>query len=55
MIELNANKLTIQKVPTAVDWADLVEILPVENVKMDKEGHYDPEKSPDFQDWMVNG
>lgn len=55
IFELNDNKLTIQKVPTALDWANLVEILPVENVEMDKEGHYDPEKSPDFQDWMVNG
>lgn len=42
-------------IPTAQDWADLVKKIPVENIEIDQHGHYDPKKSPDFRDWMVNG
>lgn len=42
-------------IPTTQDWFYLVKGIPVEDVKMDKHGHYDPKKSPDFHDWMVNG
>lgn len=53
--ELKGNEITIKKLPTALDWADLVKQYPVEDVEIDENGHYDPKKSPDFHDWMVNG
>lgn len=49
------NEVRIKKLPTALDWADLIKEIPVEDVEIDKNGHYDPKKSPDFHDWMVNG
>lgn len=42
-------------VPTTLDWADLVKKIPVEKVEIDEQGKYDPKKSPEFHDWMVNG
>ena len=42
-------------VPTALDWADLVKQIPVEKVEINEQGKYDPKKSPEFHDWMVNG
>lgn len=53
--ELNNGEITIKKLPTALDWASLVKQIPVEDVKFDKNGYFDPKKSPDFHDWMVNG
>ena len=53
--ELKGDEITIKKLPTALDWADLVKQYPVEDVEIDENGHYDPKKSPDFHDWMVNG
>lgn len=53
--ELKGNEITIKKLPTALDWADLVKQYPVEDVEIDENGRYDPKKSPDFHDWMVNG
>lgn len=53
--KINGDELTIKKLPTALDWANLVKQIPVENVDIDKQGHYDPKKSPNFHDWMVNG
>ena len=53
--ELNNGEITIKKLPTALDWAKLVEQIPVEDVNIDKNGCFDPKKSPDFYDWMVNG
>ena len=41
--------------PTALDWANLVKQIPVEDVKIDENGYFDPKKSPDFHDWMTNG
>lgn len=46
---------TMKKVPTALDWATLVKQIPVEEVEIDEHGSYDPKKSPEFHDWMVNG
>ncbi|MEE6659861.1 AbrB family transcriptional regulator [Limosilactobacillus pontis] len=43
------------KLPTALDWADLVKQIPVENIEIDEHGYYDPKAHPDFHDWMVNG
>lgn len=53
--EIKNNEIRIKKLPTALDWADLVKEIPVEDVEIDENGHYDPKKSPDFHDWMVNG
>ena len=53
--EVKNDEIRIKKVPTALDWSNLVDQLPEEKVKIDKNGHYDPKKSPNFHDWMVNG
>lgn len=53
--EFENGKITIKKLPTALDWANLVKQIPIEDVEIDENGHYDPKKSPDFHDWMVNG
>lgn len=52
-----SGQLTVKKVPTASDWDTLIERIniPAERVKMDGNGHYDPERSPVFHEWMVNG
>ena len=55
LFELKKSKITIKKLPTALDWANLVKQIPVEDVKIGENGYFDPEKSPDFYDWMVNG
>ena len=55
LFELNNGEITIKKLPTALDWANLVKQIPVEDVKIDENGYFDPKKSPDFHDWMVNG
>ena len=54
-LELKNGEITIKKLPTALDWANLVKQIPVEDVKIDENGYFDPKKSPDFHDWMVNG
>ena len=53
--EVKDNEIRIKKVPTALEWANLVEQLPEEKVDIDKTGNYDPKKAPHFHDWMVNG
>ena len=53
--ELNNGEITIKKLPTALDWANLVKQIPVEDVNIDENGYFDPKKSPDFHDWMVKG
>ncbi len=53
--EVKDDEIRIKKLPTALDWSDLVKQYPVEDVGIDENGHYDPEKAPGFHDWMVNG
>lgn len=53
--EVRGNSVEIKKVPTSLDWAELLKEIPEEKVEFDKNGHYDPKKSPDFHDWMGNG
>ena len=53
--ELKNGEITIKKVLTALDWTNLVKQIPVEDVKIDENGYFDPRKSPDFHDRMVNG
>lgn len=55
LFDLNNGEITIKKLPTALDWSNLVKQIPVEDVKIDENGYFDPKKSPDFYDWMVNG
>lgn len=45
----------IKNVPNVLDWAKLIDQIPEERVDFDENGHYDPKKSPEFYDWMVNG
>ncbi|WP_235808364.1 AbrB/MazE/SpoVT family DNA-binding domain-containing protein [Companilactobacillus nodensis] len=49
------NEIVLKKQPTALEWHDLMKDIPTEVVDIDKNGHYDEKKSPDFHDWMVNG
>lgn len=53
--ELKNGEITIKKLPTALDWSNLVKQIPVEDVKIDENGYFDPKKSPDYHDWMTNG
>ncbi|WP_304676096.1 AbrB family transcriptional regulator [uncultured Lactobacillus sp.] len=53
--ELKDSENRVKKLPTALDWKNLIFKLPEEKVKIDKNGNYDPKKSPNFHDWMVNG
>ncbi|KAB1969987.1 MULTISPECIES: AbrB/MazE/SpoVT family DNA-binding domain-containing protein [Lacticaseibacillus] len=46
------DKIVIRALPTADEWTDLFKNTPTEVVNLDKRGHYDPEKSPAFHDWM---
>lgn len=49
------NELILRKLPTELEWQDLIKDIPVETVDIDQNGHYDPKKAPDFHDWMING
>lgn len=53
--ELKNGEITIKKLPTALDWSNLVKQIPIEDVYIDENGQYDPKKSPDFHEWMVDG
>lgn len=53
--EVKNNEVIVKKLPTALDWSNLIAELPEEKVEIDKNGQYDPQKSPNFHDWMVNG
>lgn len=46
-----------RKVPTNADWDTLFAQLniPVEVVKTDQDGKYDPKQTSAFHDWMING
>ncbi|MCI2020348.1 MAG: AbrB/MazE/SpoVT family DNA-binding domain-containing protein [Lentilactobacillus buchneri] len=46
------NELVIKKLPTALDWHDLIKDIPNEKVDIDKNGQYDHQKSPNFHKWM---
>jgi AbrB family looped-hinge helix DNA binding protein len=53
--EVKGDEITIKKLPTALDWANLVKQIPVEDVEIAEDGNFDFKKSPEFHDWMVNG
>ena len=44
--------MLIIKVPTDLDWANLLQGYPNENVEFNASGHYGPQKSPNFDEWM---
>lgn len=52
--EVKNNEVIVKKLPTALDWSNLIAELPEEKVEIDKNGQYDPKKSPNFHE-MVNG
>ena len=47
--------ILVRKVPTDLDWANLLKDYPNEDVELDANGHYDPQKSPHFDEWMREG
>lgn len=47
-LEVKDNEIRIKKLPTALDWSDLVKQYPVENVDIDENGHYDPKNLRTF-------
>ncbi|MCT3035361.1 AbrB/MazE/SpoVT family DNA-binding domain-containing protein [Pediococcus parvulus] len=50
--QTNDGDITITKLPTRLEWEDLIKNIPTEVVDIDENGHYDPKKSPDFDKWM---
>lgn len=40
----------MDKITTAEDWAELLKKISVETIEIDKNGHYDPKKHPEFHD-----
>jgi len=44
--------LCLEKLPSVLDWQDLVAGIPVERVDFDSAGNYDATKSPIFDEWM---
>ncbi|MEE6716465.1 AbrB/MazE/SpoVT family DNA-binding domain-containing protein [Schleiferilactobacillus harbinensis] len=49
------NHLVFSKVPERSDWERLLANIPNEDVDLDENGHYDPKKSPNFDEWMREG
>ncbi|WP_367294987.1 AbrB/MazE/SpoVT family DNA-binding domain-containing protein [Levilactobacillus yonginensis] len=45
-------QLVLEKLPSSLDWKELIAGIPVERVDIDSNGHYDPKKSPNFDEWM---
>ncbi|MFD1125230.1 AbrB/MazE/SpoVT family DNA-binding domain-containing protein [Lentilactobacillus raoultii] len=55
-VSLNDNEeIVIKKVPTQLDWHNLIKDIPTETVDIDKDGHYDKTKAPNFAKWMEEG
>ena len=53
-LELNdSNEIILRKLPSALDWSNLIADIPNEVVDVDTEGNYDPEKAPRFHEWMM--
>ena len=53
-LELNdSNEIILRKLPSALDWSNLIADIPNEVVDVDTEGNYDPKKAPRFYEWMM--
>ncbi|KFN92545.1 AbrB/MazE/SpoVT family DNA-binding domain-containing protein [Tetragenococcus muriaticus] len=44
------NELVLKKLPTALDWHNLITSIPNEKVDVDQNDHYNPKKAPHFHD-----
>lgn len=40
---------------TLEEWEKLTANIPVEHIEFDKNGHYDPKKRPEFDEWVREG
>lgn len=45
----------IKKAPTVEDWDKVTANIPVEHIEFDENGHYDPKKHPEFDEWVRKG
>lgn len=45
----------IKKVPTLEDWDKITANIPVEHIEFDENGHYDPKKHSEFDEWVRKG
>ena len=54
-MEIVGDTIVLKKIPSRLDWSNLIDHLPRETVHMREDGSYDEEQSPHFHDWMVNG
>ena len=53
-LELNdSNEIILRKLPSTLDWSNLIADIPNEVVDVDTEGNYDPKKAPRFYEWMM--
>ena len=53
-LELNdSNEIILRKLPSALDWSNLIADIPNEVVDVDTEGNYDPKKAPRYYEWMM--
>lgn len=50
--EVTDNEIRIKKLPSSLDWNDLIKDIPNEKVTFDQNNHYDASKSPYFDEWM---
>ncbi|KFN93300.1 hypothetical protein TMUPMC115_0505 [Tetragenococcus muriaticus PMC-11-5] len=44
------NELVLKKLPTALDWHNLITTIPNEKIDVDQSDHYNPKKAPHFHD-----
>lgn len=49
----DANEIILKKLPTALDWHNLVAEIPNEKVEINSKGYYNPEQAPHFHKWML--
>ncbi|WP_105957310.1 AbrB/MazE/SpoVT family DNA-binding domain-containing protein [Apilactobacillus quenuiae] len=45
-------ELLIKKMPSGLEWQNLINQIPNEQVNIDNNGNYDAEESPNFDKWM---
>ena len=54
-MEIVNDTIVLRKIPSRLDWSNLIDHTPIETVHIGEDGSYDEEQSPHFHDWMVNG
>lgn len=45
----------VKKDITLEEWEKLTANIPVEHIEFDENGHYDPKKHPEFDEWVCEG